>query len=98
MCVFVRLQIASMGTFQVLKLPLGFIRVLEWVSCNFHLLFCVNQRTRFGSTGHTGKCENSAHMLCVNNLALVRSTTPQLQLDVSMCAPVCLCAICARDP
>lgn len=33
----VRLQIASMGTFQVLKLPLGFIRVLEWVSCNFYL-------------------------------------------------------------
>lgn len=24
-----------MGTFRVLKLPLGFIRVLEWVSCNF---------------------------------------------------------------
>lgn len=33
----VRLQIASMGTFQVLKLPLGFIRVLEWVSCNFYV-------------------------------------------------------------
>lgn len=29
----VRVQLASMGTFQVLKLPLGFIRVLEWVSC-----------------------------------------------------------------
>lgn len=29
------LQLASVGTFQVLKLPLGFIRVLEWVSCNF---------------------------------------------------------------
>lgn len=26
------LQIVSLGTFQVLKLPLGFIRVLEWVS------------------------------------------------------------------
>lgn len=39
--VFVRLQIASMGTFQVLKLPLGFIRVLEWVSCNF-CFFYVN--------------------------------------------------------
>lgn len=26
------LQIMSLGTFQVLKLPLGFIRVLEWVS------------------------------------------------------------------
>jgi len=26
------LQLASMGTFQVLKLPLGLIRVLEWVS------------------------------------------------------------------
>lgn len=25
-------QIVSLGTFQVLKLPLGFIRVLEWVS------------------------------------------------------------------
>lgn len=24
-----------MGTFHVLKLPLGFIRVLEWVSYNF---------------------------------------------------------------
>lgn len=33
----VRLQIASMGTFQVLKLPLGFIRVLEWVSRNFYV-------------------------------------------------------------
>lgn len=25
-------QIVSVGTFRVLKLPLGFIRVLEWVS------------------------------------------------------------------
>lgn len=31
----VSLQLASAGTFQVLKLPLGFIRVLEWVSVYF---------------------------------------------------------------
>lgn len=28
-----------MGTFHVLKLPLGFIRVLEWVSYNFGVFF-----------------------------------------------------------
>lgn len=32
-------QLASVGTFQVLKLPLGFIRVLEWVSWNLDVFF-----------------------------------------------------------
>lgn len=32
-------QLVSAGTFQVLKLPLGFIRVLEWVSW-IHFFFC----------------------------------------------------------
>lgn len=32
---FVFVQLAAGGTFQVLKLPLGFIRVLEWVSGYF---------------------------------------------------------------
>lgn len=31
------LQLASVRTFQVLKLPLGFIRVLQWVSPSFIL-------------------------------------------------------------
>lgn len=63
-CVLVRLQIASMGTFQVLKLPLGFIRVLEWVSCNFHVLFGVKQQlTGFGSTGDTGGGKFCAHVV-----------------------------------
>lgn len=35
LCPIISRQLASMGTFQVLKLPLGFIRVLEWVSWNF---------------------------------------------------------------
>lgn len=39
-CVF--MQPASVGIFQVLKLPLGFIRVLEWVSWNFNGFFCNN--------------------------------------------------------
>lgn len=37
----VPMQLASTGTFQVLKLPLGFIRVLEWVSFNFDVGFFV---------------------------------------------------------
>ncbi len=38
----VLMQLASVGTFQVLKLPLGFIRVLEWVSWNLNVFECSN--------------------------------------------------------
>ncbi|XP_077385557.1 synaptoporin isoform X1 [Festucalex cinctus] len=37
---FVSLQLASAGTFQVLKLPLGFIRVLEWLFAIFAFGTC----------------------------------------------------------
>lgn len=61
--VFLCLQIASMGTFQVLKLPLGFIRVLEWVSCNFHLLFVCQLAHEIWFNVRPWKIEHSVHML-----------------------------------
>lgn len=40
-------QLVSAGTFQVLKLPLGFIRVLEWVSWIHFFFFALLTLTPF---------------------------------------------------
>lgn len=46
-CVFVCEQLVAQGQFRVLKVPLGFIKALQWVSGattqhNIHLTICIN--------------------------------------------------------
>lgn len=67
------LQLASVGTFQVLKLPLGFIRVLEWVSWNLTVCACSHFTVR--------KCINSLlnrKVVCV--VMVIRFKTVSLSL------------------
>uniref|UniRef100_A0A1A7Y432 Synaptoporin n=1 Tax=Iconisemion striatum TaxID=60296 RepID=A0A1A7Y432_9TELE len=76
-------QLAAVGTFQVLKLPLGFIRVLEWLFAIFAFATC---------GGYTGQLRVSVDCMerASSNLSLpIDFSYPFRLYQVSFEAPAC---------